>query len=108
MSASRCRSSVLPMPRACTSFFTTIHHRYRGPDAYPITAYSEFMPPPRFGRKPYGTWSGLPFDEADPWGVPVSEYEEAWELRPGLERAAREIVAALMNLGRGKRVRGLD
>ncbi len=27
---------------------------HRGRSKYPITAYSEFMPPPRLGRKPYG------------------------------------------------------
>ena len=26
---------------------------FTGQDAYPITAYSEFMPPPRLGLKPY-------------------------------------------------------
>jgi hypothetical protein len=80
---------------------------FHGAGAYPIAAYSEYMPPPLLGRKPYGTFPGIPFDEADPWGVPVTEYEEAWELRPGLERAAHEIVATLANLGRGKRVHGI-
>jgi hypothetical protein len=80
---------------------------FDGAGAFPITAYSEFMPPPRFGRKPYGTFSGLPFDEADPWGMPVTEYEQAWELRPGLDRVAREVVGALANLCRGKRTRGV-
>jgi len=80
---------------------------YHGEGAYPLPAYSEFMPPPRFGRKPYGSFTGIPFDEADPWGVPVSEYEDAWELTPGLDRAAAEVVAALVNLGRGKRAHGI-
>jgi len=65
------------------------------------------MPPPRLARKPYGSMTGLPFDEGDPWGLPVSEYEEAWELRPGLEKAAHEIVGALAKLGRGKPTRGI-
>jgi hypothetical protein len=80
---------------------------YEGPGSYPIPAYSEYMPPPRLGKKPYGTWTGVLFDEGDPWGLPVSEYEQAWELRPGLERAAQEVVLALANLGRGKKVRGI-
>jgi hypothetical protein len=80
---------------------------FHGADSYPLPAYSEFMPPPRLGRKPYGTYAGLSFDEADPWGVPVTEYEEAWELRPGLERAAQEIIGALANLGRGKAGHGV-
>jgi hypothetical protein len=61
---------------------------FQGEGSYPIAAYSEFMPPPRLGRKPYGTFPGPFFDEEDPWGLPVTEYEEAWQLRPGLERLA--------------------
>jgi hypothetical protein len=80
---------------------------FQGAEKYPLPAYSEFMPPPRLGRKPYGTFAGLQFDAADPWGLPITEYEEAWELRPGLERVAREIVGALVNLGRGKATRGV-
>src|ERR1700747_3020976 len=73
----------------------------------PIPAYSEFMPPPRLALKPYGTYAGLPFDEGDPWGMPVSEYEAAWELTPGWHWAARAIVGILVNLARGKRTRGI-
>ena len=28
---------------------------FRRPGGFPIAAYSEFMPPPRLARKPYGT-----------------------------------------------------
>ena len=28
--------------------------QFRAPGRFPIAAYSEFMPPPRMGRKPYG------------------------------------------------------
>ena len=54
-----------------------------GPGRYPIAAYSEFMPPPRLGRKPYGGLDRRLFDPADPWGWRVTEYEEAL-VRPGL------------------------
>jgi hypothetical protein len=80
---------------------------YLGEGRYPVAAYSEFMPPPRVGLKPYGTWAGLPFDESDPWGLPISEYEEAWELRPGLERLAQELVGAFANLCQGRRAHGI-
>jgi hypothetical protein len=78
-----------------------------GEGKYPIAAYSEFMPPARIGRKPYGTFAGLPLDEADPWGLPVSEYEQAWELRPGLAHIAHELVTSLVKLGSGRRAHGI-
>jgi hypothetical protein len=82
---------------------------FQGEGAYPIVAYSEFMPPPRLIRKPYGTFAGLHhFEDNDPWGFPVSEYEEAWELRPGLEKLARELVEAVVKLGQGKRGHGIS
>jgi Peptidase family M28 len=76
---------------------------FQGEGRYPIAAYSEFMPPPRLGRKPYGSFPLPTFDEDDPWGFPVTEYEEAWQLRPGLANLARELVGALANLGEGGR-----
>jgi hypothetical protein len=47
---------------------------YRAAGRYPIPAYSEFMPPPRLGEKPYGAVEPSRLDSADPWGWPVSEY----------------------------------
>jgi hypothetical protein len=80
---------------------------FQGEGRYPLTAYSEFMPPPRLGQKPYGTFGGIPFDEKDPHGLPISEYEEAWELRPGMRKLARELVGSLIRLGAGQRARGI-
>ena len=60
------------------------------------------MPPPRLGRKPYGAAEVLPFSDADPFGWAVTEMEEEYELGPGLEHLAGEIVGALKNLGEGK------
>jgi hypothetical protein len=74
---------------------------------YSIPAYSEFMPPPRLIRKPYGELVSHLFSEDDPWGWPVSEYEEAFELRPGLEHVAREILHSLMELGAGNKAHGI-
>jgi hypothetical protein len=81
---------------------------FRGAGRFPIAAYSEFMPPPRLGYKPYGPVEPPEWDEGDPWGWPVSEKEEALELRPGLEHLAGRIVVALDELGRGRPVRGLS
>src|SRR5882757_8744156 len=59
---------------------------FRGQGLCPVEAYSEFMPPPRFGWKPYASESPDPqlFDAEDPWGWHVTEYEEHNELQPGL------------------------
>ena len=69
-----------------------------GKDKYPITAYSEFMPPPRLGVKAYGEVDSQLFHADDPWGWNVTEYEEAFELQPGLELIARQLVHALRHL----------
>jgi hypothetical protein len=75
---------------------------HRGAGAYPIAAYSEFMPPPRLGWLPYGTYRAT-FDPAgDPWGWPVSEREEEFELRPALEHVPPEVIMRLVRLGRGE------
>lgn len=80
---------------------------FRGPGRYPIPAYSEFMPPPRLGRKPYGWSDPSLLDPKDPWGWPVSEYEEAFQLRPGLDHLAGHIITALVRLARGEHAPGL-
>ena len=66
----------------------------RGAGAYPIDAYSEFLPPPRLGLKPYGLGNPDPdlFSEGDPTHWRVSEYEGARELQPGLEQVARQVL----------------
>ena len=80
---------------------------FEGAGRYPIAAYSEFMPPPRLGRKVYGHLELLPFADDDPWGWRVSEYEQAFELTPGLDLLAQEIVGALGHLGRGEPAHGI-
>jgi Peptidase family M28 len=81
---------------------------YRRPGAYPIPAYSEFMPPPRLGRRAYGgARDAVLFAEDDPWGWHVTEYEESFELRPGLVHVAGELLPALQRLGRGDHAHGL-
>src|SRR5262249_49883670 len=60
-----------------------------------------FMPPPRLGVKPYGTNDGFPFSDDDPFGWPVTEYQEHYELRPGLEQVGKQILHALVKLAKG-------
>ncbi|MGE5264870.1 MAG: hypothetical protein ACM3S0_15935, partial [Acidobacteriota bacterium] len=58
---------------------------FRGAGNYPLPAYSEFMPPPRLRQTPYGTLDLELFSEDDPFGWHISEIEEEYELKPGLE-----------------------
>ncbi len=69
---------------------------------YPIAAYSEFMPPVRLGCRPYGGKVDGFFSEEEPFEFPVTEFEEAFELRPGLENIANQVLGALLHLVRGE------
>ena len=86
----------------------------RGPGRYPIDAYSEFMPPPRIGVKPYrGTHpaEGMRladlFHADDPFGWQVSEFEEARELRPGLLQIAKQVVGRVGHILGGEHAHGM-
>ncbi len=80
----------------------------QGEGAYPIPAYSEFMPAPRVGLHPYGNRPSGFFSAQDPWGWPVTEYEEAFELQPGMKDFARHILGSLVRLGRGENAHGIS
>ncbi len=75
----------------------------RGRGKYPIPAYSEFMPPPRVGLKPYGWIDATLRPPGDNFGWNVTEYEQAQELQPGLRLIAREVLEEIVNLGTGRR-----
>jgi hypothetical protein len=66
------------------------------------------MPAPRLGPKPYGRGDLSLFPDKDPWGWNVSEYEEAFQLRPGLECLAKQFVGAMVHLGRGEPAHGIS
>jgi hypothetical protein len=76
--------------------------RGSGKREYPIAAYSEFMPPVRLGCSPYGGMADGFFSEEDPFGFPVTEFEEAFELRPGLENIAHQVLGALRHAALGE------
>jgi len=82
---------------------------FRGQGRYPIDAYSEFMPPPRLGWKPYAPEPPDPqlFDAEDPWGWHVTEYEEHHELQPGLAQVACQVVSKIGHLLHGDHLHGL-
>ena len=75
---------------------------FSGKGQYQIPAYSEFMPPPRFGRSPYGEIDTSHFIPDDPFGWYVSEIEEELELQPGLAMLANQILKQIAELGQGK------
>ena len=76
----------------------------RGQGSFPIAAYSEFMPAPRIGLKPYGTWSLAHLSEADPQRWLVTPREEEHFLRPGLAYIGAQIVNDLVAVAGGKTV----
>jgi hypothetical protein len=73
----------------------------RGNGRFPLRAYSEFVPPPWVGVKPFGPIESYIHDPGDNWGWQVHEYAEAHELRPGMRVIAREILEEVVKLGRG-------
>jgi hypothetical protein len=77
-------------------------------ESYPIAAYSEFMPPPREVCKPYRGYEVNELDEDDPWGWPVSEWEEARQLCTGLEHIAEVVVHGLVELAFGRPLHGFS
>jgi hypothetical protein len=80
---------------------------FRGEGKYPIAAYSEFMPPPRLLLKPYGNAQRL-LEEREAHCWPIMEYEEAFWLRPGLDRIAQQVLGALVHLVHGRPAHGLS
>jgi peptidase M28-like protein len=80
---------------------------FRGEGRFPVQPNSEFMPPVRLLLKPYGTRDTLPIAEDDPWGWPITEYEEALTLQPGLRDLARHVLDRLVPLCRGDESHGI-
>ena len=64
---------------------------FHGEGNFPLRAYSEFMPSPYVGIKPYDagrTHLACTAAASDPNALDVSEYERAQEIEPGLARIA--------------------
>lgn len=81
----------------------------QSPGACRIDAYSEYVPPPRVGWKPYGpvAINSYLFAQNDPHGWMVHEFDEALELRPGLLQIARQLLTRLKRLQDGNPETGL-
>ncbi len=73
--------------------------------AFPLPAYSEYMPPPYVGIKPYDpVRADAPATAAaaDDASLDITEYEQADELEPGLSRIADHLVHELGKLLHGE------
>jgi hypothetical protein len=81
--------------------FLTGYPWFRCKGCYTVTAYSEFMPPPRLGIKPYGKSDNRILEEDDPFGWKISEMEEEYELKPGIEHIGHQIMGNILKLGKG-------
>ena len=68
---------------------------------YPLPAYSEFMPAPKLGCKPYSKPDYRILSEDDPYGWKISEMEEEYELKPGIEHLGQQIMSNIIKLGKG-------
>src|ERR1017187_1711993 len=78
---------------------------FLGQGRFPVPAYSEFMPPPFVGIKPFTAPDLLDAPVGtlmcDERGLAIDEYEQAHELRPGLTKIANHLVAELGKLASG-------
>jgi hypothetical protein len=81
--------------------------KYGRAEPFQIMAYSEMMPPPLIGWRPYGTKHPVPRSLENPFTWLVDEREQAFELGPGLELIAREVSLALQRLDREQPARGI-
>jgi hypothetical protein len=76
---------------------------FRGAGSFPLPAYSEFMPPPYVGIKPYApsrTSASTTFSVSGADALDIDEYEQAHDLEPGLDRIADHLLAEITRLSR--------
>jgi hypothetical protein len=74
---------------------------FRGAGRFPLRAYSEFMPPPYVGIKPYAPSRGqasTTFAVSGGDTLDIDEYEQAHDIEPGLDRIANHIASELGKL----------
>jgi hypothetical protein len=74
---------------------------FHGTGRFPLRAYSEFMPPPYVGIKPYAPTRAeacTTFGASGADTLDVDEYEQAHDIEPGLDRIATHIASELAKL----------
>ena len=78
---------------------------FLGRGRFPVPAYSEFMPPPLVGIKPFAVPDQARAPAAtivcDERGLAIDEYEQAHELAPGLAKIANHLCVELGKLASG-------
>lgn len=74
----------------------------------PILAYSEFMPPPRIGWRPYDSHRPAPRVPGNPYAWLVTEQEQAQEIRPGMEHIGLEVLHRLQRLHKDLSAKGIS
>jgi hypothetical protein len=91
------------MARAGWSSLIPTENSFNGSGGFRIDAYSEYMPPPRVGWKPYGPVpvNNYLFSPDDTFGWKVHEFGEALELQPGLNQIAKQLMTRLKRLQDG-------
>jgi hypothetical protein len=82
--------------------------RYGKASPYRIPAYSEMMPAPLIGWRPYGTDHPFPGRPDNPHAWLVSEREQVFELGPGLQHIAGQVLNALQRLDREQSAQGVN
>ncbi len=82
--------------------------KFRTQRGFRLEAYSEFMPPPRVGWRPYGTNHPAPRNPGSPYAWLVSERETVFELQPGLQIIAGQVMNALQHLDRDESAEGIS
>src|SRR5512144_2208071 len=85
--------------------WTKIEEEARALRSFSLRAYSELMPPPWVGIKPYApdrARAACTCGVGDDGTLDVGEQEQAHELAPGLQRIADHLVAELGRLVRGE------
>ncbi len=77
---------------------------FLGTDRFPLRAYSEFMPSPYVGLKPYlpDLDSHSVTFSSSPNALDIDEYEQTNDLQPGLDRIADRIIGELSKLVHGQ------
>ena len=78
---------------------------FHGEGNFPLRAYSEYMPSPYVGIKPYAperAHSAATFGCSDASALDIDEYEQAHDIEPGLDRIADHLVLELGRLIRGE------
>jgi hypothetical protein len=79
-------------------------HAFAGAGRFPLPAYSELMPPPYVGIKPYVPRleeAAATAQASETSSLDITEYEQTQELAPGLARISGRIIEAIVKLARG-------